>query len=104
MTRKDEITIASCAYGSRGSSIDFEAGAKWADANPKQDLADLSRRWHSIYETPSGEKPIIYETKNYKFGVLNNIKPSNWDWYANDKYSIMIWAYAEDLLQKGGEA
>ena len=35
MTRKDEITIASCAYGSRGSSIDFEAGAKWADANPK---------------------------------------------------------------------
>ena len=35
MTRKDEITIASCAYGRRGSSIDFEAGAKWADANPK---------------------------------------------------------------------
>lgn len=35
MTREDEITIASCAYGSRGSSIDFEAGAKWADRNPK---------------------------------------------------------------------
>ena len=35
MTRKDEITIASCAYGSGGSSIDFEAGAKWADNNPK---------------------------------------------------------------------
>lgn len=35
MTREHEITIASCAYGSRGSSIDFEAGAKWADANPK---------------------------------------------------------------------
>lgn len=35
MTREEEITIASCAYGSRGSSIDFEAGAKWADANPK---------------------------------------------------------------------
>ena len=35
MTREHEITIASCAYGRRGSSIDFEAGAKWADANPK---------------------------------------------------------------------
>ena len=35
MTREDQIAIASCAYGSRGSSIDFEAGAKWADANPK---------------------------------------------------------------------
>ena len=35
MTRENEITIASCAYGSKGSSIDFEAGAKWADANPK---------------------------------------------------------------------
>ena len=35
MTRENEISIASCAYGSKGSSIDFEAGAKWADANPK---------------------------------------------------------------------
>ena len=35
MTREDEISIASCAYGSKGSSIDFEAGAKWSDANPK---------------------------------------------------------------------
>ena len=35
MTRENEIAIASCAYGNRGSSIDFEAGAKWADENPK---------------------------------------------------------------------
>ena len=35
MTRENEISIASCAYGSKGSSIDFEAGAKWSDANPK---------------------------------------------------------------------
>lgn len=35
MTREDEIIIASCAYGRKGSSIDFEAGAKWADSNPK---------------------------------------------------------------------
>lgn len=35
MTREEQIAIASCAYGSRGSSVDFEVGAKWADANPK---------------------------------------------------------------------
>ena len=35
MTREEQILIASCAYGSKGSGIDFEAGAKWSDANPK---------------------------------------------------------------------
>lgn len=35
MTREEQIAIASCAYGSRGSSVDFEVGTKWADANPK---------------------------------------------------------------------
>lgn len=35
MIREEQIAIASCAYGSRCSSVDFEVGAKWADANPK---------------------------------------------------------------------
>lgn len=35
MTREEQILIASCAYSSKGSGIDFEAGAKWSDANPK---------------------------------------------------------------------
>lgn len=35
MAREEQIAIASCAYGSRGSSVDFEVGAKLADANPK---------------------------------------------------------------------
>ena len=35
MTREEQISIASCAYGSRGSSVDFTVGAKWADSNPK---------------------------------------------------------------------
>ena len=35
MTREEQIAVASCAYGMRGSSIDFAAGAKWADANQK---------------------------------------------------------------------
>lgn len=35
MTRELEIAVASCAYGGKGSSFDFEAGAKWADIHPK---------------------------------------------------------------------
>ena len=35
MKREEQIAIASCAYGSRGSSIDFTVGAKWADSHPK---------------------------------------------------------------------
>ena len=35
MTREEQIEITSLAYGCVGSVIDFEAGAKWADANPK---------------------------------------------------------------------
>ena len=35
MTREEQIAVASCAYGMKGSSIDFTAGAKWADKNPK---------------------------------------------------------------------
>ena len=35
MTREEQIAIASCTYGSRGSSIDFTVGAKWADSHPK---------------------------------------------------------------------
>ena len=35
MTREEQIEITSLAYGCVGSGIDFEAGAKWADANPK---------------------------------------------------------------------
>ena len=33
-------------------------------------------------------------------GVLNSIKSNNWDWYVADKYSIIEWAYIDDLLPK----
>lgn len=100
MTREDQIAIASCAYGSRGSSIDFEAGAKWAGANPKQELVDLSQVWHPAEEVPTKEQPILYFTKNGKIAVLNRVDVEKWDWYL-DKYSILLWCYTEDVLPKG---
>ena len=55
-----------------------------------------------IQSLSSDNKGIIYLTKNNKFGVLNSIKSNNFDWYVADKYSIIKWAYIDDLLQKGG--
>lgn len=53
MTREEQISIASCAYGSRGSSIDFTAGAKWADSNPKSP-------WISVEEDlPCNHKELL---------------------------------------------
>ena len=53
MAREDQIAIASCAYGSRGSSLDFTAGAKWADSNPKSP-------WISVEEElPKQDEEVI---------------------------------------------
>lgn len=53
MTREEQIVIASCAYGSRGSSVDFEVGAKWADANPKS-------LWISVEDSlPQQDEEVI---------------------------------------------
>ena len=67
MTREEQIAIASCAYGSRGSSIDFTVGAKWADSHPKSP-------WISVEDDlPCNHdelKPNNYAT--YKVIVLLN--------------------------------
>ena len=76
----------------------FIEGAKWADNN-----ICPSSIWNDTSIMPSDNKGIIYLTKNNKLGVLNSIKSNNWDWYVADKYSIIKWAYIDDLLPKGGE-
>ena len=62
MTREEQIAIASCAYGSRGSSVDFEVGAKWADTNPKSP-------WISVDDDlPCNHKELAHS--NYTDRVL----------------------------------
>ena len=52
--------------------------------------------------------PVIYLTKNEKFGTFKNTyttkivnnkeeKHSNWEWL-KEKYSIVAWAYQYELL------
>ena len=69
----------------------------------KDNIVDLSEVWHGINIVPSNNKGIIYLTKNGKIGVIKAIKSNNWDWYVADKYSIIKWAYVDDLIPKGGE-
>ena len=76
----------------------FIEGAKWTYNN-----IYLFPIWNDINNVPSDNKSIIYLTKNGKMGVIKAIKSNNWDWYVADKYSIIKWAYLDDLLPKGGE-
>ena len=67
----------------------------------KDNIVDLSEVWHDINIVPSNNKCIIYLTKKGKIGVIKAIKSNNWDWYVADKYSIIKWAYVDDLIPKG---
>ena len=101
MTREEEIDNAKTAFYKRVLEDDyyydprdcFEEGAKWADNN-----ICLSSIWNDTSIIPSDNKGITYLTKNNKLGVLNSVKSNNWDWYVADKYSIIKWAYIDDLL------
>ena len=68
----------------------------------KDNIVDLSEVWHDINIVPSNNKGIIYLTKKGKIGVIKAIKSDKWDWYVADKYSIIKWAYVDDILPKGG--
>ena len=71
----------------------FIEGAKWADNN-----ICLSSIWNDSNIVPSSNKAILYLTKNGKISVIKAIKSNDWDWYVSDKYSIVKWAYVDDLL------
>ena len=112
MTREEQIHIAAYEYcqtididDREGHGFDyediewsFEAGVKWADNN-----IGLSSIWNDINIAPSNKKSIVYLTKNGKLGVISQVKSDKWNWYVAVKYSIIKWAYSDDLLPKGGE-
>ena len=97
MTREEQIAIASCAYGSRGSSIDFTVGAKWADSHPKSP-------WISIEDDlPCNHQELLeakYETKKVfvlKTGGFPDVDymlkvNGKWTWasYKNSKFWMPI--------------
>ena len=98
MTREEQIAIASCAYGSRGSSIDFTVGAKWADSHPKSPWISIDEDvpcnhlelicWPEIYEGTETvevfarnehgdiwDDYMIYENGKWRW---NDFEPAYW--------------------------
>ena len=61
MTREEEIAIASCAYGSRGSSIDFTVRAKWADSHPKSPWISVEDDLPCNHEELMAKRLFSYE-------------------------------------------
>ena len=86
MTREEQIEITSLAYGCVGSSIDFEAGAKWADANPKSP-------WISVDD----DLPCNHEDMIALVDTLGKYK----EWMSFDEgQNIIRWAQGSDLRTK----
>ena len=94
MAREDQIAIASCAYGSRGSSIDFTVGAKWADSNPKSP-------WISVEDDlPCNNPDNIYfgfttsvlaiDDKNNTFmAFMMKGKDNKWVWDSSHGFAFL---------------
>lgn len=101
MTREEQIAIASCTYGSRGSSIDFTVGAKWADSHPKSP-------WISVEDDlPCNHSDLVLTYNNISFSTkrvlvmtdihtlfLCEMKKDNnhgWIWNYSTKDKIVYW-------------
>lgn len=121
MTREEEIIKQSILYTSQvcpacisGDNIfdkevrdlnrnkAFEAGAKWADENPKN-------VWHDADEEPLLEnEEIIYVDNTMHAGICSMFGSTfgTWDndmcWKDYAKHNLIVkWAYINDFLTKG---
>ena len=100
MTREEQIERTSLSYSCVGSAIDFEAGAKWADDNPKEGLVDLSQVWHNAKEEPEKGKVIISIDEDDGVSIDKwTGKDKDWVSFA-EWYNIIRWAYVSDLIPK----
>ena len=97
MTREEQIAIASCAYGSRGSSIDFTVGAKWADSHPKPAWISVDEDLPCNHEELLINKGVTKKVFVLKFGGFPDVDymlkvNGKWIWFAyeNSKFWMPI--------------
>ena len=87
MIREEQIAIASCAYGSRGSSIDFTVGAKWADSHPKspwisvEDDLPCNHKELVSKGSSSTKRVIVIEDGGYYFDCMVLSENGKWKWF-----------------------
>ena len=105
MTREEEIQKAVQSFCDKVcpcllvGEYSFIRGAKWADANPKEGLVDLSQVWHNAKEEPEKGKLLIGidedDVSIYKWVDQDN------NWLSFAKWcGLTRWAYINDLLPK----
>ena len=100
MTREEEIKQAARAYIS-GDTLSiqylmhFENGAGWADLHPKN-------VWHDVSEEPKiNEDVVLYDCCG---NFITEFFDGSVTWHNIVSYhKATMWAYADDLLPKGGE-
>ena len=84
MTREDEISIASCAYGSWGSSLDFTVGAKWADAHPISPWIsvedDLPCNHEEFTHSNYTDRVLVLSRNGYSEIAFMSIIEDVWEW------------------------
>lgn len=80
----------------------FEAGAKWADANPNSGVVDLSQVWHNAKEEPEKGKFMIGVDED-GVSIYKWVDQDEDGWFSFAKgCGLTRWAYIEDLLPKEG--
>ena len=99
MTREEQIAVASCAYGMRGSSIDFAAGATWADKHPKSPWISVDDDLPCNHDSMICEvcKGVEYETNRVlvllidgtiEISYMFRLTPHAWHW---NTYKVTHW-------------
>ena len=93
MTREEQIAIASCAYGSRGSSIDFTVGAKWADSHPKSPWIsvedDLPCNHQELTHSNYTDRVLVLSRNSYSEVAFMCIIEDVWEW--NTLITVLYW-------------
>ena len=95
MTREEQIAIASCAYGSRGSSIDFTVGAKWADSHPKPAWISVDEDLPYNHEELLINKGVTKKVFVLKFGGSPGVDfmlrvNGEWIWFAYENHKFWM--------------
>ena len=104
MTREDQIAAASYVYGMRGSSIDFAAGATWADKNPNpQNIDEYLYKEKGYPISLNGEIPTFEETMK-AVQAYYAYKEKQWiekacNWLREQKEMIGI-SFQEDFIER----
>lgn len=102
MTRELEIAVASCAYGSKGSSFDFEAGAKWADIHPKSPWIsvknDLPYNHEELISTQDKATKKVIVMDKYDGAMVDFMKRiKSGLWYWSRSVNVLYWMPIPEL-------